>query len=184
MIKNNFNQEFTGFKDNEDILLDTGVVLALINKYDAWHSTIKSLFENYIFNEESNVFLYVHSGIVNEVTHLSDKPLSQYISKHKGSIVTEEDIKEARDATILGIRELIDKEYVSLLISDKNSILKQIDYSLYFGSNDSLSVSLLDGYGISLLTVDNRLVDNIENIKQDFPNIQTLYYTKSNHKDY
>jgi len=183
MKRIDFNYSFPGFDDNEDILLDTGVILALLNKYDAWHTTVKNLFDNFIFNEGSNLYLYIHSGIINEVTFLSDKPLKQYMLKH-GLRFTQEEIQDAISSTILGIRELVEKEFLLILDSNTNSILKQIDHSQYFGSMDALTISLAEEYGISLLTVDRKLIENIENKKDDFVNIQNVYYSTSGYRDY
>jgi predicted nucleic acid-binding protein len=178
-----FNDDFQGFEDNEDVLLDTGVILALLNQYDVWHSTVKSLFDKYVFTESSNLYLYIHPGIVNEVTFLSDKPLKQFMLKH-GLRYSREEIEDTTNATIKGIRELIEKEYLLILDGNTSSILKQIDFSHYFGSMDALTVSLTEEYGISLLTLDKRLIDNINNKKDTLKNIQNLYYSTSEHRDY
>lgn len=54
MIKTDFNNGFKGFADNEKILLDTCVILALANEYDAWHNTVSNFFWNSILNDDDD----------------------------------------------------------------------------------------------------------------------------------
>ncbi|MFA5882151.1 MAG: hypothetical protein WC834_08125 [Eubacteriales bacterium] len=182
MRKIDFNDNFTGFEEGEDILLDTGIILALLNQYDAWHSTVKDLFNSFIFVETSKVTLYVHSGIINEVTFLSGRPLQTYMEKY-GQSYSQQDIDDAINNTLRGISELIENEILLPLDSSKASILNQIRYSRYFGAMDALVVSVVEDYGISFLTVDNRLVEKIVN-KDSLANIRNLYYTLPNYRDY
>lgn len=35
------NKGFSGFEENEDILIDTGVLLAYYNEFDAYYTTIQ-----------------------------------------------------------------------------------------------------------------------------------------------
>jgi predicted nucleic acid-binding protein len=45
-----FNDNFKGFESGEDILVDTGILFALLNSYDAWHQTVNNLFDNFVIN--------------------------------------------------------------------------------------------------------------------------------------
>ena len=72
MIKTDFNSpDFKGLVEHEDILLDTGVILAFLNKYDAWHKTVAELFDKHIIGNDTAIFLYVNPTLVNEVTLIS-----------------------------------------------------------------------------------------------------------------
>ena len=42
-----FNDNFKGFEDREEILVDTNILLAYLNSYDAWHNTVSRLFDNH-----------------------------------------------------------------------------------------------------------------------------------------
>lgn len=179
-----FNRNFEGFLDNEDILLDTGIILALLNDYDAWHTTIENLFNNYIFNTAVDISLYVHPGIINEVTHLSGKPLEQYISRHQHLSFTHSDIETVTIGTLQKIREFIEKDIFTVLECNKQTILKQIMHCRYFGAMDSMTVAMADEYGISLLTVDNKLVGNIAAKAGEFKNITRVYHTTPSNRSY
>lgn len=179
-----FNRNFKGFCDNEDILLDTGVILALLNRYDAWHTTVKDLFNNFVFNSTVNLSLYIHPGIVNEVTHLSGKPLEQYMTKHQNLSFSRSDIDIITTDTLQKIRDFIEQDILIVLESTKQTLLKQIDHCRYFGALDSLTVAMTDEYGISLLTVDNRLVNNIASKAGEFKNIVRVYHTTPAYRSY
>jgi len=179
-----FNRNFQGFYDSEDILLDTGVILALLNQYDAWHTTVKNLFNNFVFNSTLNLSLYIHPGIVNEVTHLSGKPLEQYMAKHQNLLFSQSDIENITTDTLQKIRDFIEQDILIVLESTKQTLLKQIDYCRYFGALDSLTVAMTDEYGISLLTVDNRLVNNIAAKTIEFKNIVRVYHTTPAYRSY
>ena len=179
-----FNRNFQGFYDNEDILLDTGVILALLNQYDAWHSTIKNLFDNFVFNSPVELSLYIHPGIVNEVTHLAGKPLDQYIAKHPQLSFSQSDIEIITTNTLQKIRDFIEQDIFIVLESTKQTLLKQIIHSKYFGAMDSMTVAMADAYGISLLTVDNKLVNNIAAKSDEFRDITRIYHTTPAHRSY
>lgn len=49
------------------ILIDTGVLYAYFNPFDAYHDTVKNLFDTYVFNDENVLFLFVNPTIVNLV---------------------------------------------------------------------------------------------------------------------
>ncbi len=184
MIKIDFNKDFGGFQQNEDLLVDTGIILALLNEYDAWHTTVKDLFSHHILNSDNDIYLYIHAGIINEVTHLSSKPLKQYMNKHSELGFSSDDIENTTKATLFGMKEMLDKDYLLLLESNKDVLLNQIKYSQYFGSMDALTASVANEYGISILTLDRRFTDHIVNIQQDFSNIPIVYYTIPRHRDY
>lgn len=179
-----FNKEFSGFEHNEDILIDTNILFALLNEFDTWHITVQNLFNNYIFNEDSNVALYIHSGMINEVMYLSLSTLKDYIAKYPNETINEDIISNTKKAVQQGARDFIDFDFLNLLTCNKPSVLRQIDYSDYFGSMDSLVVSLAEEYGISLLTVDSRLKNNIVNRINEFSNINNIYYTPPRNKSY
>lgn len=178
----NFNN-FSGFEQSEDIFVDTGILLAFLNEFDAWHTTVKNLFSNYILNTSNEITLYTHSGIINEVTHLADKPLEQCMKAY-GFGLSESDIIQTTAQAIAGMYQMIEREYLEILVSNKASLLMQIKYARHFGSTDSLIVSILQEYGISLLTVDFRLANKIKDKSTEFNNIRNIYVTDSSYMDY
>ncbi len=178
----NFNN-FSGFEQSEDIFIDTGVLLAFLNKYDTWHSTVSNLFTNYILNNSNEITLYTHSGVINEVTHLAEKPLDQYMKAFKFGL-SEIDIIETAVEAVAGLNRMIEQDYLEVLGSNKNSVIQQIKYSSHLGSTDSLIVSIVQEYGISLLTVDYRLANKIHAKATEFDNIRNIYVTDSSHMDY
>lgn len=186
MKRVNFNKqdEFLGFEENEDILLDTNIIYALLNKYDAWHTTIRNLFDNFIFiSNNVKLYLYTHSGIVNEVTYLTRDPLKQY-SEHHSITFSEQDINQSVNDILNKTKQLIENEVFLILESNIESICQQIDYAMYFGAMDSLIISLANQYGISLLTTDTKLLNNLFNKQNEFLNIRNIYYTHGFHRDY
>jgi predicted nucleic acid-binding protein len=52
------------------------------------------------------------------------------------------------------------------------------------GSADSFNASLANDYGIGFLTVDNRLVQNIEKNISNFPNLGNVYYAPPDKQSY
>jgi hypothetical protein len=79
---------------------------------------------------------------------------------------------------------LIENEVLLVLDGKKDSILKQIDLYKELGSTDALNASIAHEYGISFLTVDNKLVRYIERNTSSLSNIKKLYYTTPLHKTY
>ncbi|MFO1444045.1 hypothetical protein KDN24_12695 [Bacillus sp. Bva_UNVM-123] len=73
---------FSGFQKEEDILLDTSIILGYYNKYNAYHTTITELFQNHILNNDNDLFLYINPTILNEITHLASNPLKQYLNRY------------------------------------------------------------------------------------------------------
>jgi predicted nucleic acid-binding protein len=185
MRKIDFNDtSFLGFEDSEDILIDSGILLAYTNEYDAWHNTVDGLFQNFILNNDNPLFLYINPRIVDEVTHLAHKPLEQYLKKHSSESFTAIEISEAEKKVSNVIRELIENDILLVLDGNKASILQQIELYKKLGSTDALNVAIANEYGISFLTVDNKLVRNIEANSNKLNNIKNIYYTTSVHKTY
>lgn len=183
MQRINFNRNFLGFKTNEDIFLDTCIVLALLNKYDSWYPTVQNLFSTHVIQSANEPTFYVHSGIITEVTKIADKPLDKYMKAFNFGL-SQDDIDEAIDMTLSGITELLENEIINLLDINSTIMKRQVKYSRYFDATDSLTVSLLEEYSIGLLTVDSALIRNIAQKSTDFPHIGNLYYTTSNHRAY
>ena len=175
-----FNRDFMGFESAEDLLLDTGIILAVLNKYDVWHTTVKNLFEQHISNNNTN--LYVHSGIISEILHLAKKLAKEYM-KHFDTVLTQEEINEAIFVTVNGVAELVEEQHV-ILNSDRISSRIHIRNAQYFGSTDALTVSIAESYGISLLTVDRKLINNLYAKEYEFPNIVNVYFTTPANMDY
>ncbi len=95
-----FNDNFKGFENKEDILIDTGILLALFNSKDGWFTTVNKLFEQHIFNAENILFLYVNPSIVNEVTYLAKEPFKNYIKSHPNESFTQDEANESTDKII------------------------------------------------------------------------------------
>ena len=188
MVKIDFNDEsFKGFSVEEDILVDTGIILAYLSKYDTWHKTVNELFTNHIFNNDKAVFLYINPCILNEVMHITTvtkKCISEYLKKHPEISLTKQEKEEIESNTVQSMKILIDKEILIPLEAGKETYLKQIETCKYLGSADAFNASLANEYGISFLTVDNKLVTNIENNITYFKDIDKIYYTTNAHIEY
>lgn len=186
MVKVDFNVNFSGFQKNEDILVDTGVLLALLNEYDSWHKTVSNLFENFVFNNDDALFLYINPCIQNELTNLisNGKPLEWYGNKHSDFSVTQDEIDEIERKSIDALQMLIDNEILIILNSNKESSLQQLKLYKELGAADAINATLANEYGISFLTVDNKLVNNMICNADKLENIQNLYYTTPIHKTY
>jgi predicted nucleic acid-binding protein len=179
-----FNNGFKGFDNEEDILVDTGILLALFNKNDGWFTTVNGLFEKYVFNNDNAIFLYVNPCIINETTYLAKKPFDRYLKSHPTETFSEDEIVTATDNIINEINELVKNEVLMVLDGNKDTVLKQIELCKYMGDADSLNVSIANEYGISLLTVDNRLVNDVNTNKDKLQNINNIYYTIPKYRDY
>jgi len=177
-----FNLDFVAFMPKEDILVDTGVILGLLNPYDSWHHTVKTFFDIYVL-DNNDIALYTHSGLVNEITHLADKPIERY-GKVIDSQVTEKEIRASIDNVNSKLYDFIDNDVFSLLECNKRVVLNSILLSREYGSIDALTVSLVNEYGISLMTVDNRLVERIDKEKDRLKNIVRIYYSSSKYRTY
>jgi predicted nucleic acid-binding protein len=178
--------DFQGFAEDEDILVDTGIWLAFYNPYDAYHSTVKQLFNNHVLHNDKNLFLYINPTIVNEITHLASTPLKQYLNSfpEKANDFTNSDIENIEKTIVNGIKELIENEVISILEGDKESVIKQILLYKELGSADAVNASIANLYGISFLTVDRKLAENIFNQRTQLPNITNVYYTTGKNRDY
>lgn len=134
--------DFIGFSDNEDILVDTGVLLAYLNRYDSWSEVVTKLFNEHISaeNMDKTLFLYINPCILNKIMI----PLS----------------------------------------ADKDVYLRQMNTYKELGSADSFNASLANDYGISFLTVDNKLVGHIEENISNFPDLGNVYYAPSEKQSY
>jgi predicted nucleic acid-binding protein len=178
--------DFQGFVEGEDILVDTGVLFAFYNPYDAYHSTVKQLFDKHILHNDKNLFLYINPTIVNEITYLASTPLKKYLTSFpdKANDFTNSDIENIEKTITNGIKELIENEVLSILDGDKESVIKQISLYKELGSADAVNASIANLYGISFLTVDKRLVENMFSQGTELPNITNVYYTTGKHRDY
>ncbi len=181
----NFNDNFSGFENGEDILLDTGVLLAYLNKYDAWYSTVTELFTEYILNIENELYLYINVAILNEITNLigTNKPIEKYKEKHPNEMILDDEIERIEKESIEQLRILIENEVIQTLDMSKDGYLNQLELYKSLGAADSINVSIANEHGISLLTVDNRLVNNIRRTK-GLDNIHNVYYTNPQNRDY
>jgi len=179
MKKIDFNNNFMGFKKGEDILVDTGVLFALLNKYDAWHKTVNDLFNNFVFNNDDVLFLYINPCIQNELTNLIDssKLIKFYDEKYPQLAITKEDVEQIETNSVLALEKLLGNEVLIVLNSNKESLLQQLKLFKELGAADAINVTLANEYGISFLTLDNRLVSNIQKNADKLSNIQNVYYT-------
>ena len=187
MIKIDFNNNFKGFIDKEDILIDTGVLFALLNEHDAWYKTVNELFDNFIFNNSDDVlFLYINPCIQNEITNLldSNKLYNYYNTKYPQLGVTKQEVENIEKKSIIAIEKLIEEDILLILDSNKESSLKQLKLYKELGAADAINVSIVDEYGISFLTVDNKLVNNIVKRAKELENIQNIYYTNPSYRTY
>lgn len=184
MILIDFNEKFTGFEDKEDILLDTGILLALLNEYDTWHSTVKHLFINHIFNNDKTTFLYINPTMTNEVTHLRDKPLQQYKENHPNEEISEEQAMNASNELIRDIKDLIQLGILKFLGGNEASVLKQLSIFEQVGSADAANISIANEYGTSFLTTDATLARKSKTIEIELESIPKIYYTTAIHMSY
>ena len=182
------SNEFTGFSNGEDILIDTGVLLAYLNSYDSWSEVVHSLFEKYIFADDSEtiLFLYINPCILNEIMNLTakNKVIENYLKKHKSKIITDDEIFDNERNVAESMRILLSHDILLPLDAAKDTYLRQIDTYKELGSADSFNVSLANDYGISFLTVDNRLVNHIEENLYNFSNLDRVYYAPPEKQSY
>ncbi|MDF9663779.1 hypothetical protein [Bacillus wiedmannii] len=188
MIKTDFNDStFSGFEGGERILVDTGVILALANEYDAWHNTVRNLFEKYILDDELDekpLFLFVNPTILNEITFLSGRPFENFKKKNPEMDFSKIDPTVIIEDTVAAIRNLIDKDVLILIDGNKESALKQLDTYKILGSADAVNASIANEFNLNFLTVDNRLVNNLHQNKHEFPNVSKAYYTIPDYRSY
>lgn len=179
---------FGGFSDGEDILVDTGILLAYLNSYDAWSKVVTELFDNHILQEESDktLFLYINPCVLNEIMNLTAKnqSIAYYMRKHKSVNITKEEILMVEKKTADALRILIDNEILIPLEANKETYLRQMNTYKELGSADSFNVSLANDYGISFLTVDNKLVAHIEENIDNFQDLDKVYYAPPEKQSY
>lgn len=178
------SKKFKGFNENEEILLDTGVIFAYLNEYDVWHTTIKELFEKHIFNNDKSMFLFVNPTIINEVKFLAERPLKYYLEKHPDEKIEEDEIARIKELLDKSLSELIKEDILNVLDGDKDSVLKQIKLSSKLGAADAVNATIADTYGINFLTVDRKLANNMKEAEKELEDIDKVYYTTGNHRDY
>lgn len=179
---------FDGFSNEEDILVDTGVLLAYLNDYDAWSNVVKELFNNHILQEDSDktLFLYINPCVLNEIMHLTNnnQSITTYLRKHRGESLTDAEIEDVERKTVNALQILIQNDILVPLEADKETYLRQMNTYKELGSADSFNASLANDYGISFLTVDNKLVRNIQANIFNFPNIDKIYYAPPEKQSY
>ena len=182
------SSDFAGFSDGEDILVDTGILLAYLNSYDAWSEVVTKLFDDYILSEDldKTLFLYINPCVLNEIMNLTgkNKTLEYYMRKHKSESLTDEEIAEVEKKTVDALRILIENEILIPLEANKETYLRQMNTYKELGSADSFNASLANDYGISFLTVDNKLVKNIEKNIFNFPDLGKVYYAPPEKQSY
>lgn len=182
------SSDFAVFSDGEDILVDTGILLAYLNSYDAWSEVVTKLFDDYILSEDldKTLFLYINPCVLNEIMNLTgkNKTLEYYMRKHKSESITDEEIAEVEKKTVDALRILIENEILIPLEANKETYLRQMNTYKELGSADSFNASLANDYGISFLTVDNKLVKNIEKNIFNFPDLGKVYYAPPEKQSY
>lgn len=181
------SSSFRGFPNEEKILVDTGMIYAYYNRYDAYHQTVKDFFDTYVFgNDESVVFLFVNPTIINEIVNLAQKPLQQYLKAypHETANFTEADIVAVRDTIMANVRDLIKDDVINVIDGTRDSALLQIDITNTLGAADAVNASIAHLYSLSFLTVDKRLVNNMKTVRSQISNIDSVYYTEPKHREY
>jgi len=180
------NPSFSGFEPDEDILIDTGIILGYYNKFDAYYSTVSELFQNHILNNDNNMFLYINPTVINEINHLAMNPLKQYLNKfpNKSSDFSISDKENLTSNIVNGVKELIENDVLLILDGDKESTLKQIELSASLGAVDAVNASIANLYNTSFLTVDRALTENIVKKQSQLANIKSIYYTTGRNRDY
>ncbi|GEM_PF-1900386 len=177
---------FNGFEPEESILIDTGVLYAYFNSFDAYHATVKNLFDTYVFNTEDVIFLFVNPTIVNEIVNLAQRALDQYLIAHprESENFAQPDKEAVRDTIMHFVHDLVQEDVLLILEGDKNSVLRQISLTNHLGAADAVNVSMASLYGISFMTVVNRLVNNMLGVRSGIEAINNLYFTKPRHRTY
>ena len=178
------SSSFKGFEDGEEILLDTGILLAYLNEYDAWHTTVENLFNKHIFGNDKVIFLFVNPTMINEVLHLGKEPLKRYIEKHPNNKIDLEEKERVQKHINNTISVLVEEEVLNVLDSDKETLIKQINISNELGAGDAVHASIANEYGINFLTIDRRLAEKIKEMEDKLGNIPKIYLTYGRHKDY
>lgn len=97
---------------------------------------------------------------------------------------TQPDKEAVRDKIMHFVRDLVQEDVLLVLEGDKDSVLRQIDLTNHLGAADAVNVSMASLYGVSFLTVDNRLVNNMVGVRSEIESVKNLYYTKPRHRTY
>ncbi|OXS56954.1 hypothetical protein B1A99_19050 [Cohnella sp. CIP 111063] len=178
--------EFSGFEPEESILIDTGVLYAYFNPFDAYHTTVKNLFDTYVFSNEDVLFLFVNPTIVNEIVNLAQRALNQYLiaHPHESENFSQPDKEAVRDQIMHFVRDLVQEDVLLVLDGDKESVLQQISLTNHLGAADAVNISMASLYGISFMTVDTRLVNNMIRVGSEIETVKNLYFTKPRHRTY
>lgn len=182
------SNDFMGFSDGEDILVDTGILLAYLNSYDAWSDVVTELFDKHILSEDTDkvLFLYINPCVLNEIMNLTgkNKTIEYYMKKHKSIKITDEEIEKVEKKTVDALKVLIENDILIPLEANKETYLRQMNTYKELGSADSFNASLANDYGISFLTVDNKLVQHIEENIFNFPDLGNVYYAPPEKQSY
>lgn len=182
------SNDFMGFSDGEDILVDTGILLAYLNNYDAWSDVVTELFDKHILSEDTDkvLFLYINPCVLNEIMNLTgkNKTIEYYMKKHKSIKITDEEIEKVEKKTVDALKVLIENDILIPLEANKETYLRQMNTYKELGSADSFNASLANDYGISFLTVDNKLVQHIEENIFNFPDLGNVYYAPPEKQSY
>lgn len=180
----NFNsEEFQGFPEGEEVLVDTGIILAYLNEYDTWHNTVKKLFEDHILNNDKTIFLFINPCIVNEVTFLKNKPIEFY-QKNNNVKLSKDEIQRVNKSVLENLHIMVDNEILEILDGDKNTVKQQIELSDFLGSADAVNASIANAYGINFLTLDTRLANNMKLKEKELSDIEIIYHTTPEYKEY
>lgn len=182
----NFAEKFKGFEEGEDILVDTGILFAYYNRYDAYYDAVKNLFRNYIFHDSANLFLYVNPTIVNEISHLAKDPFVKYIKAKpsEAANLTPLDAVKMENIIVGNVKQLIQSHVLLVLDGDDTSVLKQLALYKKLGAADAVNASIANLFGTSFLTVDSRLATNMKDIETELPNVNNIYFTTGKHRSY
>lgn len=180
------HSSFKGFQDGEDILIDTGILLAFFNEYDAYYSTVSSLFKNHIFNNDQVTFLYINPTIVNEITHLAQTPFKQYLKAHPHEVgkISQLEVEALTKSINNNVSDLINQGILNVLDGDSESVKHQIKLSKALGSADAVNASIANLYGTSFLTVDAALARNMKSNESELPNVRNVYFTSGRHRKF
>ena len=107
----------------------------------------------------------------------SSKLIKFYDEKYPQLAITKEDVEQIETSSVLALEKLLENEVLIVLNSNKESLLQQLKLFKELGAADAINVTLANEYGISFLTLDNRLVNNIQKNSDKLSNIQNVYYT-------
>jgi predicted nucleic acid-binding protein len=132
------------------------------------------------------IFLYINPTVINEISHLANTPLEQYLKTfpRQATNFSAGNEKKLTNNIVDRVKELIENEVLLILDGDKESTLKQIELSTSLGAADAVNASIANQYGTSFLTVDRILTNNIFSLKTELPNIRSIYYTTGRNRDY